>query len=390
MSGIRERFGLAGGRSEAAIRHYNRVLTRLPRERGRIVFESMLGAQYSDSPRAIYEELRRRGLADGAVWSVARDAVGIPDDVPTVRRWTPAWYRALATAEAWVTNQGFPAGLRKPQRTVFVQTWHGTPLKRMGRDDPAKAGDAGAIEAMLAASAMWDVVPVPSEYFVDTIVRAFGSDARVLRVGCPRNDALLRPVDPSERAGALRALGLDPAHRVALYAPTRKGRLETPPVSPAFWASVAPLQVMQRLHYTDLREEAWDVPSTVVDASRAGDMADLLRIADVLVTDFSSSMFDFALTDRPIVLFQPDQDAYLAERQLSYDIRAFAPGPIATSEDELRALLRDVDAWSGDWAAQRAAYRERFGTYEHGDAAAKVVDEVLLPALRRSGRSGGR
>lgn len=379
MASIRERLGIAGGRSEAAIRHYNRVLTRLPVSPGLIVFESMLGAQYSDSPRAIYEELRRRGLASRAVWSVARDAVGFPDDVPTVRRWTPDWYRALATAQAWVTNQGFPAGLRKPARTTFVQTWHGTPLKRMGRDDPAKASDPAAMSAMLAASALWDVVPVPSDYFTETIVEAFGSTAQVLPVGMPRNDVLLQPLSSTERASRLASLRLSP-DPVALFAPTRKGRLDAPPVSPGFWSS-CDMPVMQRLHYTDVREEAWEPSPSVVDVSAVPDMASLLQVADVLVTDYSSSMFDFALTDRPIVLFQPDQDEYLATRGLIYDIREFAPGPIATTEAELRSLLGSVSSWATEFAPARAAYRDRFGTYESGVAAAAVVDTVLASLL---------
>ena len=380
VTGIRERLGMAGGRSDAAIRHYNRVLSRMPRSRGLVVFESMVGAQYSDSPRAIYEELRRRGLADGAVWSVARDAIGFPADVPTVRRWTPDWYRALARAQAWVTNQGFPAGLSKPSGTTFVQTWHGTPLKKMGRDDPAKASDPVALSAMRAASSLWDVVPVPSDYFVETIVDAFESPASVLRCGSPRNDVLLAPQSSSERAAFLSSLGL-PADRVALYAPTRKGRLAAPLVSPGFWSSCA-MPVMQRLHYTDVREAAWDPSPSVVDVSSVPDMASLLRVADVLITDFSSSLFDFCLTDRPIILFQPDQSTYLAERGLIYDIREFAPGPVVTTEAELRSLLGSVSSWSDDFAAARAAYRARFCTYETGTASAVVVDEVLAPLLR--------
>lgn len=380
MTGIRERLGLAGGRSDAAIRHYNRALTRLPRSSGLVVFESMVGAQYSDSPRAIYEELRRRGLASGAVWSVARDAIGFPDDVPTVRRWTPDWYRALARAQAWVTNQGFPAGMVKPSGTTFVQTWHGTPLKRMGRDDPAKASDPGALAAIRAASALWDIVPVPSDYFTETIVEAFESPASVLRCGSPRNDVLLQPADAAWRASFLASLGLSPSP-VALYAPTRKGRLAAPLVSPGFWSS-CDMPVMQRLHYTDVREAAWEPSPSVVDASLVPDMASLLRAADVLITDFSSSLFDFCLTDRPIILFQPDQWTYLAERGLIYDIREFAPGPIVTTEAELRSLLGSVSSWSDDFADARAAYRARFCTYETGTAAAQVVDTVLAPLLR--------
>jgi CDP-glycerol glycerophosphotransferase len=141
-------------------------------------------------------------------------------------------------------------------------------------------------------------------------------------------------------------------------------------------------EVLFRGHYSD--DPVTDTRSSPVrDVSHVADMADLLAVADVLVTDYSSSMFDFALTDRPIVLYQPDQTAYLDDRGAYFDIREFSPGPIATSMDSLVSLMSTVDDWTAEWAPRRAEYRERFGTYESGDAADLVVAEHLLPLLAR-------
>ena len=103
----------------------------LPQDPRLIVFESMAGRQYSDSPRAIYEALRRADVGVRMVWSARRGATGFPDDVTTVTRRSPEWVEALATARIWVDNQGLARWLPKPPRVHYLQTWHGTPLKRM-------------------------------------------------------------------------------------------------------------------------------------------------------------------------------------------------------------------------------------------------------------------
>ena len=230
----------------------------------------------------------------------------------------------------------------------------------------------------------WDAVTVPSEYFVEAIVAAFRSRAEVLRFGLPRNDVLARALSGAERAQRRTALGLDATAQVVLFAPTRTADVE---VTLGRWQAAEAIagdgrQVLYRGHYSDSPVSGTS-GSRVRDVSDVADMADLLAVADVLVTDYSSSMFDFALTDRPIVLYQPDQTAYLDDRGAYFDIREFAPGPIATDQGSLATVMSTVDAWAAEWAPRRAEFRERFGTYESGDAADRVVTEHLLPLLGR-------
>ncbi|CAM5586193.1 hypothetical protein SBADM41S_10176 [Streptomyces badius] len=113
----------------------NTWLTRLPVRRGSVVFESHMGTCYGDSPRALYEEIRRQGLKLHATWSYDPSPAGFPDDARLVRRWSWRYLWALARAEYWVDNQGFPQQLRKPDRTTYLQTWHGSAYKRMGFDE---------------------------------------------------------------------------------------------------------------------------------------------------------------------------------------------------------------------------------------------------------------
>lgn len=346
----------------------------------------MSGRQYSDSPRAIYEELVRQRTHARLVWSVREDAQGLPPGVPTVIRHSAQWYEALATAALWVDNQGLPAWLRKPEGTHYLQTWHGTPLKLMGWNEYGQAGLVGdRAERAQRSVDRWDAVVAPSEYFVESIVEAFRCRAEVLRFGTPRNDILLRPLSRRERSRRLRSLGVPGDGVTVLYAPTRTGAaVGKPGRSPAAEAiAAAGVQVLFRAHYRDTAGPGGAFSAGMLDVSYVGDMADLLAVADVLVTDYSSSMFDFALTDRPTILYQGAQDAYLTARGTYFDIREFAPGPIATTLTELTELVRAVASWSDEWSERRAEYRALFGQYEEGNAAERVVAEYIQPRLGR-------
>jgi CDP-glycerol glycerophosphotransferase len=356
-----------------------------------VVFESMMGTQYSDSPRAIYEEMLRQRVDATMVWSVHKDARPFPSGLVTVTRQSREWYEALATARVWVDNQGFPAALRKPPATYYVQTWHGTPLKLMGWNNRALA-EADTYERERAQRSVdrWDAVPAPSDYFVETIVDAYRSHAEVLRLGSPRNDALLRPLTGDEKSARLLDLGVRDDLTTILYAPTRTGTPDTPDAVAAVAAALAATgaQVLYRAHYSDARTSSDASAGQVRDVSQVGDMADLLAVADILVTDYSSSMFDFCLTDRPIILFQPDQSAYLSARGAYFDITEFPPGPIATTTDELVALVREAEAHSGEWSERRAQYRSKFGQYETGHAAELLVRDHIAPRLARGHEPG--
>jgi CDP-glycerol glycerophosphotransferase len=385
--GFRNRFRGNSGQAAAGIDYYERALVTLRPDPRLVIFESMMGRQFSDSPRAIYEEMVRQRVDATLVWSSRKGILGLPTGVATLVRRSPQWYDALASAALWIDNQGFPPELRRPEGTRYLQTWHGTPLKLMGWNQPSQAGTTDAQSRRLQDSVdRWDAVTAPSEYFVDTVVSAFRSHAEVLRVGTPRNDHLLRRMTAPERSRRLLALGGADDLKTVLYAPTRTGRSGPPPALDPVTQAIARTgaQVLCRAHYGDSQTQGPASSGRVHDVTKVADMAQLLALADVLVTDYSSSMFDFSLTERPIILFQPDQDAYLSARGTYFDIREFPPGPIATTGEQLADLLSSVASWRGNWDARRGQYQDRFGQYETGHASERVVQEYITPWLKRT------
>ncbi|MFI6873183.1 CDP-glycerol glycerophosphotransferase family protein [Streptomyces sp. NPDC050400] len=379
------------------VRVYRRVLRRLPVSRGTVVFESHMGKCYGDSPRAIHEELiaRRRGAR--VVWSYAKDPTGFPRDATLVRRWSWRYLWALARAEWWVDNQGFPHALDKPKHTTYLQTWHGSAYKRMGFDEVRhKTQNAPQRDQLARAVGRFDHFLVRSEHDVTTLAHAYRiPEERLMRVGYPRNDRLVAARARDEREGrfprpALAAdLGIPDHRTVVLYAPTFRGtpknkkvrlQLDVREFAERFGDTHV---LLVRAHYMEAASLPVTPPGTVVDVSAHHDVSELLCLADVLVTDYSSIMFDYALLDRPIVHYAPDLDAYAAERGSYFDLQARAGGPVVGTQDELHRTLAGLKEADDGWQEARRAFAAAFGTYDDGGAARAVVDALFT---RKAGK----
>ncbi|MEW1610396.1 MULTISPECIES: CDP-glycerol glycerophosphotransferase family protein [unclassified Streptomyces] len=379
---------------------YNTWLTRLPVRRGSVVFESHMGRCYGDSPRAVYEEIRRQGLKLRPTWSYDTSPAGFPGDARLVRRWSWRYLWALARAEYWVDNQGFPQHLRKPARTTYLQTWHGSAYKRMGFDETrVRLQNAPQRERLQQAVHRFDHFLVRSEHDVTTLARAYRlPEDRLLRTGYPRNDALIAERTRTEAEGLLPrpplagALGIDDHKKTVLYAPTFRGGpaggkqarrrllLDVREFAERFGDTYT---LLVRAHYLEAARLPVCPPGTVIDVSRHHDVSEILTLADVLVTDYSSIMFDFALLDRPVVLYAPDLDTYAAERGSYFDLREKAPGPVTATQEELFAELAELKRSDTRHTPQRDAFAAEFGPYDRGDAARQVVAAVFPPRSAR-------
>jgi CDP-glycerol glycerophosphotransferase len=379
------RLQMAVGHRRTKVAAYHRLFTRLPVRR-RVVFESHMGTQFSDSPRYIYEELSRRNEPYEAVWAHAGDPDGFPVGARLVRRGSWAYYHALATARFWVDNQGFPHDLRKRRGTTYIQTWHGSAFKRMGFDEAdVKQATFERQQRLRQAIDRFDAFLLRSEHDARTLVRAFGVGGELLRVGYPRNDPLATGGEPAELSALRERLGLRDDRRVVLYAPTFRARPGPGP---------HPLQV--RFDLTRFADELGDrmvllirphhletvalppaVAGSVRSAAQIHDITPVMLLSDALITDYSSVMFDYALLDRPMVFHVPDLDEYVHTRGAYFDLAEHAPGPLTHDDDELLAALSDLEGVETRYADRRSAFRARFGEYDTGGAAKAVVDRFF-------------
>jgi CDP-glycerol glycerophosphotransferase len=349
-----------------------------PREA--VVYSSFYGRQYSDSPRAIHEELVRRGAPLEHLWVVYDGRCRAPETATAVREGSAEYFEALARSRFVVVNHFFPDWFRRRDGQVCVQAGAGTPLRRLGFDAGAGQRPFRRREHRWAEQvANWQYVLSPGRFATPILRRAYAIEGELLESGLPRVDALLAARGEDVRA----RLGLAAGARVVLYAPTyrdeavdRRGRfrLEWRLDVERVRQALGPDDVLLvRKHY----EVVDALPEGVRDVSSYPDGTELLAAADVLVTDYSSLMADFAATGRPVLLYA--YDAGEEGRGLYLDLEREAPGPLLRSSEELAEALRDVDGAVAGFEERYRAFAARYGELDDGGAAARVVDRLFAP-----------
>ncbi|MER5866469.1 CDP-glycerol glycerophosphotransferase family protein [Kitasatospora sp. NPDC002040] len=372
-----------GMRSGARFTAYN-TFRRLPLDDRLAVYAAYWHRGYACNPAAIYQKARELAPSVTGVWVVETraQAATLPPGVPYVLVNTPAYLRLMATAKYFVNNVNFPHTMVKRPGTVHVQTQHGTPVKAMGMDlrDHPDAAEGMDFDRLQEAVDRWDYLVSPNPHTSEHFARAFPGHYELLETGYPRNDRLALAT-PAEAADVRSRLGIAADRRTVLYAPThREGQGGYVPVLDLreLAEKLGPgYTLLVRTHYLH-HGGAGDLTTgphaaEVLDVSAHPVVEDLYLAADVLVTDYSSMMFDYAVLDRPIVIHAPDWEQYRRVRGVYFDLMAFPPGAVATEPGALTEALL-----AGDPApAARAAFRARFCPWDDGGAAERVVRRIF-------------
>ena len=359
----------------------------------KVVLNSFRG-MYSDSPRSLFEALRARGDEIEYVWLAAADRVAdFPSDVATVPFGGPEARAALEAADVVVSNDHIGFDWDKRPGTTYLQTWHGTPLKRIHND--VLWAPEGRLAYLDTEIARWDALLSPNAVSTPRFRKAFGFTGPVHETGYPRNDVLSSPDRDRVRAEVRSALGIADGVTAVLYTPTwrddlvfgadRKDFAFPLDLNDFAGALGADHVLLLRLHsmVSDQLEVAEGAP--IRDVSRFPDISHLYLAADVLVTDYSSTMFDFAVTGKPIIHFTYDLEYYRDElRGFYFDLAEAAPGPLLMSSDEVVAAIRGLAG--AEPTARYRRFQETFCSLEDGHATDRVLD-LFFPPTRPEGVS---
>ena len=343
----------------------------------KVVYSSFDG-RFSDSPRALYERMRHTRRSHQHVWlRNPLHAAGFPAGVVTVPAKGHDAVAALESADLVISNTHIEMDWVKKPGAVYVQTWHGTPLKRIHND--VLWAPEGRLAELDRDVQRWDYLISPNEVSTPRLRDAFGFTGEVLEVGYPRNDILSSPNAPAVRARVRASLGIPEDVTAVLYTPTWRDDEfyadGTPNVQlaldlDAFARELGPKQwLLPRLHYmvTD-RSQPLDRPG-VVDVSRYPDARELYLAADVMITDYSSTMFDFAVTGKPMLFYAYDLESYRDSlRGFYFDFEPIAPGPVLETSEEVIAALRNLREIPERYAERYRAFRELFTHLDDGHA----------------------
>ncbi|MFJ3956934.1 CDP-glycerol glycerophosphotransferase family protein [Arthrobacter sp. NPDC090010] len=393
--------GKAGGASQTEDLHarYLAYQAELPLEMMTILYEVGHGSSISCNPLALYREARRRPEYRDFrhVWVVQKDTL-VPADVLSdeqvviVERETENYFRNLATAGFLVNNTSFGSYFIRRAGQKYLNTWHGTPLKTLGKSIRGEKWTYGNISrnflhaTHLSPGAEWTARVLLRDYNVESLF-----SGRVLAAGSPRVDAMLRTT-PVAKDMVRERLGLEPGAPFVVYAPTWRGQLDSTngiefdaASEAAFLAGLteAGFQVRYSAHrfVHDLAKggelDSWLIPKDL-------DLYEVLGLADALVTDYSSVYFDFLATNKTIIFYAPDLDEYRASRGF-YDVPM--TGQVCADLDGVIDQLRYAEERSFELDSVWKSARQTFAGREDGRASRRVLDWFMSGRLddRESG-----
>ncbi len=366
----------------------------LPKKQKQIIFESFHGKQFSDNPRAIYEYIQMHYPEYKLYWSADRrfTDVFIGKNVKYVRRLTPKWLYIMARSKYWVVNSRLPMWIKKPNNTVYIQTWHGTPLKKLGVDiEEVQMPDTNTEEYkrnFVYEANKWDYLISPNRYSTNIFNQAFQYKRQVIESGYPRNDYLLNQNNFQEITRIKSVLELPLDKKVILYAPTwrdnqfySKGKYKFD-----LKLNLDLLQedigedyvILLRMHY--LVSENLDLSyykGFVFDFSNYEDIRELYLISDLLITDYSSVFFDYANLKRPILFYVYDLEDYRDNlRGFYFDLEREAPGPLLKNTEEIISTIKDIEKIGFEPNATTQLFYEKFCYLEDGSSTKRVVEKI--------------
>lgn len=377
-----------------ALRCYFIMAKVLPVSKDVIVFESNVGRNYTGNPRYIYEYMVSQGLDQKyrLVWSLEDTNTEIPGKAIKVHRTRPAYFYYMAIARVWVADCRQPMWLKKREQVTYIQTWHGTPLKKLALDmDVLSMGGNTDVQKyhdnFVANTRTWDYLISQNAFSTETFRRCFDFHENMLEIGYPRNDILINHNDAEYITALKKKLGLPLDKKIILYAPTWR---DDQYYKKSIYKFVSDMDydkmkealsdeyvMIVKFHYLVKDHIDWSqYGDFIYEFNEHQDIAELYLISDILITDYSSVMFDYSLLRRPMFFFAYDIDNYKNNlRGFYFDFLATAPGPIVETTEELTDAI--VHYHPEEWQEKYDAFYNKYNHADDGHASRKVVDVIL-------------
>ena len=393
---------------------YERLTRGIVPDPKRIMFCAFSGRRYDCSPRAIFEAMQ----ADSAyadytfVWCFIHPSefsdMHTLAGAKVVKIGSEEYFREMAQCAYWIFNTRVPPWIKKHAGQTYVQTWHGTPLKKLGFDVErymTGADDKQSLqESYLTDAKRFDYLLSPSPFYTKAMTSAFHLDAlgkedAIVELGYPRNDSLYVPkldadLEPEMLAMFCKQYQIPDGKKIILYAPTwREGNLK--PAEGYGFSEGIDFQfgmnlrafldrlgeeyiVFVRAHYFVRRFlKAGEYGNRVFDFSDYHTLNTLYHLSDVLVTDYSSVFFDYAILKKPMVFYMYDLEGYKDVRDFYLPLTQL-PGEIVTEEARLADAVKDAIEKNNEPEVQ-ARYEAFNQTYNPipGPCSLSVISYIL-------------
>lgn len=296
----------------------------------------------------------------------------------------------MATSGKWIFNARQADEIIKRPETTYLQTWHGTCLKKLAGDmSSVDMGGNTDIEEyrnrFFKNTSRWDYLLAQNDYSKEIFARAFNFKKDII-LGYPANDILYNKNNPSYINKVKEKLNIPKDKKVILYAPTwrddafyKKGHyklnleLELDKMQKELGKDYV---VIIKAHYLIANSiNLSDYKGFAYDFSKGYDIQELYLISDILITDYSSTMFDYANLKRPMIFFTYDLEKYRDNlRGFYFDFEATAPGPIVKTTEGVIDSIKNIDSVTTEYKELSEAFYNKFCHVDNGNSAEKVVN----------------
>lgn len=364
-----------------------------------IIFESNLGKNYSGNPKAIYERMVERGLDREfkCVW-VLNDTgrhVNIPGKHKKIKRMRFNYLYYITMAGVFIFDSRQPLFFKKKSDMKFIQTWHGTPLKKLALDMEVinMGGERDLIgyqERFKLSTSKWDYLLSQNSYSSAIFRSAFAYDQSILETGYPRNDILVN-ASRQNIYDLKNKLRIPSDKKIILYAPTwrdnkfhKKGQYKFTTelnIRELFNELQDEFVLLIKAHYLVVDSiNSAEYDGFVYEFGNDIDISELYLIADVLVTDYSSVMFDYSVTRKKMVFYTYDLEEYRDSlRGFYFDFEENIPGPVVENMPDLISALYMSDKTFFDiYGDKYKAFINKFNYLDDGRSSDRVIDQLII------------
>lgn len=366
-----------------------------------ILFETFGGRSYACSPKAIYERMLTMPEFKDFTFIWAFDNVDkheIKQDkrTKTVQSKSKEYYKYCSIAKYWIVNSIMLEHITKKAGQVYVQCWHGTPLKKLRCDIEVSGAVLNTVKEIKRRNdidaARFDYFISPSEFCTKAFTSAFnlkalGKENILIEKGYPRNDFLFNYTQ--EYVDNLKEkMGIPKNKKVILYAPTFRdnqhasGLGYTYSLNMDFDRLKEKLQdnyvVIFRTHYFIANSFDFEkYKGFIYNMSNHDDVNDCYVLSDIIITDYSSVFFDYANLKRPMLFYMYDLDEYKDELRGFYLDLSELPGPIVKTQDDLEQEIMNIEKYNEKYSEKYKTFNAKFNYLDDGSCSEKVIREIF-------------
>ncbi|MDF9866990.1 CDP-glycerol glycerophosphotransferase (TagB/SpsB family) [Bacilli bacterium PM5-3] len=348
-------------------------------------FESNLAKQYTGNPRYIYEKMLELYPDFDYVWAYNGNPNCIPGNPTVVERGSEKYYELMSKSRYLINNTVFKNTFFRKE-TIYLQTWHGTPLKKLHYDRTNVDIEKRESASFYLRSRSWSCLLSPNNYSTKIFKSAFKYNGQILEFGYPANDVFSIEKKYEKVRNKIRnELQISNEKKVILYAPTWRDGHHIENYMFDFNLEIDIENLLKQLgknviilirgHHMSASEDVLrKLPKQAINVSHWDDATELMCAADILITDYSSIIYDWYCSKKPVLYYVPDLDNYLFKRPIYYNFKNKYNIPFCQNQSDLELEVKNI--LNGNYTFDKQFYND-FCSLNDGNAAQRVIDYLL-------------